>query len=130
MAGSDGDLASLLQKQQRNLNCLRDPDRTTRKRALSRMVKAFVDGNGAGYSVNVLDMFFVEHLRDGLIRVISDQVEKNRDMALSLLGYFSSKIVKDSFKLLQALLPVLQERIGSAPFGSPLKKYDLCWWRC
>ena len=43
-AASEGpDVEALRQKHQRDVNCLSDPDRSTRKRALTKLTKALLD---------------------------------------------------------------------------------------
>jgi hypothetical protein len=96
----DHDLQHLRQRLQRDVNCLRDPDRMTRRRALGTLrscllpgddqrVKAKVKvkpGNGssqASVGVNELSLrkFLVETLLSPLIELLSDPVEKCRELS-------------------------------------------------
>ena len=78
----------VLQKWQRDLNCVGDADRSTRQRALSRFDDAL--GTGRGASADLLvpgarSRLVAEGLLAALLLRLSDPVEKNRELALHIL---------------------------------------------
>ena len=64
----------------RDLNCLADDNRQTRKRALTKLAAL----PGAGHAPETLVPVWVEQLRAPVLRLFADPVEKNRELALSL----------------------------------------------
>jgi hypothetical protein len=78
----------LLQKWQRDLNCLGDADRSTRQRALSRFDDALGTGRGAAADLlmpGARSRLVGEGLLAALSLRLSDPVEKNRELALRIL---------------------------------------------
>ena len=75
---------AFLQKLQRDVNCLSDENRATRKRALERLRKECV-GQTPSYPADVLQGL-MGFLLKPLIKMLSDPVEKCRELALYLLA--------------------------------------------
>ncbi len=69
---------------QRDVNCLSDENRSTRKRALERLRKATI-GRCPGYDPAQLQSV-CEFLVKPLLRIFSDPVEKCRELSISLLA--------------------------------------------
>ena len=65
---------------QRDLNCLADDNRQTRKRALTNLSKLA----GAGHPPEKLAPLWTETLRAPVLRLFADPVEKNRELAITL----------------------------------------------
>ena len=65
---------------QRDLNCLGDDNRQTRKRALTNLSKL----PGAGHPPDKLAVLWQETLRAPVLRLFADPVEKNRELAITL----------------------------------------------
>ena len=78
---SDG-LPAPLAGMQRDINCLSDPDRSTRKRGLESIKKALLGGKQLPEDIA---SSCLELLHRPLIKLMEDAVEKNRELALQLL---------------------------------------------
>ena len=72
------------QKLQRDVNCLSDDNRTTRRRALDRLRRETV-GRSPAHSLEVLQGL-MEFLVKPLLKVLSDPVEKCRELAVGILA--------------------------------------------
>ena len=64
----------------RDLNCLADENRQTRKRALTKLGTL----PSAGHSSEQLAPLWADALRTPLLRLFADPVEKNRELAITL----------------------------------------------
>lgn len=73
-----------VQKLQRNVNCLSDENRATRKRALERLRKESL-GHTPPYPPSLLQGLMGFMLKP-LLRMLSDPVEKCRELAINLLA--------------------------------------------
>ena len=71
----------VLQKLQRDVNCIGDDNRSTRKRALERLRKETV-GHSPPYSSAQLQGI-LEFLIKPLLKAFSDPVEKCRELAIT-----------------------------------------------
>ena len=67
---------------QRDINCLTDPDRNTRKRGLESIKKVLLGGKQLAEDVA---SSCLELLHRPLMKLMDDPVEKNRELALQLL---------------------------------------------
>jgi dynein assembly factor 5 len=98
---------------QRDLNCLGDDNRQTRKRALTNLSKL----PGAGHPPDKLAVLWQETLRAPVLRLFADPVEKNRELAITLasdlIGAMDDKVAEES---LTHVMPAIVARIG-APVG-------------
>ena len=74
----------VLQKLQRDVNCLSDSNRATRKRALERLHKESV-GHSPPYPPALLQGL-MEFMIKPLLKMISDPVEKCRELAINLIA--------------------------------------------
>ena len=99
-AGDASPLELLTSKSQRNLNCLSDPNRSTRRRALKKFVAEFDAGSGKGPKKSkerkLQAAFFKKELQHRLLPLLSDDIEKCRELALTLLAHFARHVVKDN----------------------------------
>lgn len=72
----------LLQNVARDINCLGDDDRTTRRRGLQKLTAATV---GAGLDPGVLQEIWDAAVRIPVLKLLADPIEKNRELAIALL---------------------------------------------
>ncbi|CAM9903686.1 unnamed protein product, partial [Discosporangium mesarthrocarpum] len=72
-------LSQLRQRLQRDVNCLSDPDRSTRRRALGKLQKLLFQETKL--QEPVLRGFLVRHLAPHLVNALKDPVEKCREVA-------------------------------------------------
>ena len=110
------DAAAQRAKYGRELNCLKDGDRNSRKRALG----VFTDAAGS-----LSPTYVVVDLVPRLLPCLSDAVEKNRELAAVLLIALCNKhsgLVSD---IARHSLPVLGSRIGSFPFPETTEEIRL-----
>eukprot|EP00964_Phaeocystis_antarctica_P091240 scaffold58483_cov66-Phaeocystis_antarctica.AAC.4 len=103
-------IATMLQQFARDFNCLSDQDRKTRQRALQKL-SALADGPQPE-----LDEAWEQALRVPLLKLFSDTVEKNRELAIGLatqlVPVLGPGMLRDS---LPYLLPVLVARLATNP---------------
>ena len=78
------DCEELRQKYQRDLNCLVDPARSTRRRSLQKLKKALVDQPTASEAARA--EFFAVHAQTSLINLFADPVEKCREFAIGIVN--------------------------------------------
>ena len=155
--GEPTELEALRAKNQRNLNCLSDPNRSTRRRALKKFVKEFdADSEKTPKKKKIRRLhaaFFKSELQHRLIPLLSDEIEKCRELALTLLKHFALYVLRDSSattvskedgedkshpeavtsddkepplaSLFFALVPIAESRIGSTPFAEPTEEIRL-----
>lgn len=107
-------------KYARDLNCLADEDRAKRRRALATFTSAF-----AGTLAPPAAAFFLSDLLPALLRVVSDPVEKNREMSLTLITDVLAKNQEIMPTAASLALPVLSERVGVLPFPEPAEEVRL-----
>ncbi|CAM6096313.1 unnamed protein product [Calypogeia fissa] len=107
----------LIQKLQRDLNCLSDPDRSTRRRALERLPKRLLSGDpgeSAAPSPDLLQAAWDGYILRLVGRSLSDPVEKCRELAVQLISSVAKKIPRVEQTVLH-IVPVIAERMGQKP---------------
>ena len=77
-------LIHFLQRLQRDVNCLSDDNRTTRRRALERLRKETILHH-PNYPPSVLQAL-LDFMLKPLLRALSDPTEKCRELAIALLA--------------------------------------------
>jgi hypothetical protein len=77
-------LKQLALKLQRDVNCLSDPDRTTRRRALTKLDKVLVQ---EPQDRALLSAYLVNTLAAPLVQLLSDPVEKCRELGSGTLQW-------------------------------------------
>ncbi|KAK3262763.1 hypothetical protein CYMTET_28396 [Cymbomonas tetramitiformis] len=97
---------------QRDINCLSDNDRNTRKRALDKLNKGMF-GKSAP-SPEVLQEVFCRNVLPPAARLLSDTVEKNRELTVALLRSAAESLT-DVAPLLPLIFPVMVQRLGNVP---------------
>ncbi|GAB5033920.1 heat repeat containing 2 [Nannochloropsis oceanica] len=131
----------------RDVNCMQDPDRMTRRRALNNLSSALVPGGVGGGQSTVLSpspaavcRFVQRNLQGPLLEVIEkDAVEKCRELALKILLAVVELMQQQQQQqqpplgeedtglstITVAFLPVAKRRIGVAPFLEPTEELRL-----
>lgn len=111
---------------QRDINCLSDADRTTRRTALQRLVVRLLKGDAMAPkpSPALLQAVLLGPLLAPVVRLLSDPVEKCREVALELLLAAASQ-VPDVPALLPSLVPALVLRMGLLPVAEPTEEVRL-----
>ena len=95
----------------RDINCLSDDNRQTRKRALTKLGGL----PGAGHSPEVLAAVWSEQLRTPVLRLFADQVEKNRELAITLVTDMLAALPdSDVASSLAHVMPAVTSRLGGA----------------
>ena len=98
----------------RNVNCLSDPDRNTRRRAIAAITQSV---KSVANDTSRLDSVIEQtQLLPPLLNLFHDSVEKNRDLAINLakfiLQHASAQIVQNVMPL---LMVAVTKRIGPKP---------------
>jgi dynein assembly factor 5 len=100
--------ADSLQQYQRDINCLSDADRTTRKRALTKLTAAVQPLNQ-----DTLSALWERSLRAPLLKLLVDPVEKNRELTIALTGIVLKALPMEQFmSSLAHVLPSVVGRVG------------------
>ena len=103
---------------QRDLNCLADPDRSTRKRAVEKLSRVLVDGTDKTLpspSQDVLDAVYVGHLLKPLLRLMNDEVERCRETAVAVVTACNAKVTNVAATL-PYVVPAVEGRLaGNEP---------------
>ena len=109
MAASDDAAQSLVA--QRDLNCLADDNRQTRKRALTKLGAL----PSAGHAPEVLAPVWSELLRTPITKLFADPVEKNRELAITLTSDLFA-VVPDAtiVESLALVVPAAVARVGGS----------------
>ena len=122
-------LDDLTQKQQRNINCLTDPNRSTRRRALGKFLKVFNEKPKKNVR-QVHATFFIQSLRSPLLACLCDEVEKCRELSTTLFTHFITNVLTEDsdqpaiVALFTSIVPILKERVGTIPFTEPTEEIN------
>ncbi|XP_002970051.2 dynein assembly factor 5, axonemal isoform X2 [Selaginella moellendorffii] len=103
--------ADFVQTIQRDLNCLSDPDRNTRRKALERLDKLLVIESR---SPAMLQIVWDETILKLVVRNLHDPVERCREAAVNMI----SRVVKLLAEVEQTtflMVPAIAERTGQLP---------------
>ncbi|KAK3735234.1 hypothetical protein QZH41_008428, partial [Actinostola sp. cb2023] len=99
----------LLQAIQRDINCLSDPNRTTRRRALDKIKKDVLQRKPL-LSPEVVQKL-LEELVKPLLKLFSDPTEKCRELAVQIVTEFYKRVV-DMTVFLPYIIPTITQRLG------------------
>ena len=113
----------VVQKLQRDLNCLLDENRATRRRALDHLRKELVTGKPTRHSPEAAQAL-MEVVLKPLLRLFSDQVEGCREQAVAMVTDLSS-IVPDISPSLPLIMPVVVARLGTQEITEPSEELRL-----
>ena len=82
----------IVPKIQRDLNCLADPDRQTRRKGLLRLKGVVLEGKSgkpsSAYPREVLASLFTQHLQGPLLKLFADASENCRESSIQLVHTF------------------------------------------
>ena len=100
---------------QRDLNCLSDPDRSTRKRALEKIHKELgtLAKKPADFTPEVAQIS-LEHLHKLLVKCMRDPTEKCRELSVMILAALFP-LVQDPAPFIADAVAGIRERLGSQP---------------
>jgi len=101
-----------LQQYQRDVNCLSDADRTTRKRALAKLATTVA---ALASDAEALTALWERLLRAPLLRLLADPVEKNRELAIALTAsVLAALLAEPLLASLPHVVPTVVARVGPA----------------
>ncbi|CAH3109869.1 unnamed protein product [Porites lobata] len=115
-------LEALLQSLQRDINCLADDNRGTRKRALEKISKE-VFSKKSKLSASVMKTVFEEILKP-VLKLFSDPTEKCRELSLQMVTEFAKQVV-DMSQFLPYVIPAVVQRLGQPELVEPCEEIRL-----
>ncbi|XP_074630792.1 dynein axonemal assembly factor 5-like [Acropora palmata] len=115
-------LEALLQSLQRDINCLSDENRGTRKRALEKIRKE-VFSRKPHFPAALLQVAFTEILKPAL-KLFADPTEKCRELSVQLVSEFA-KQVTDLSQFLPYIIPTIVQRLGQPELVEPCEELRL-----
>jgi dynein assembly factor 5 len=99
----------------RDINCLSEADRITRKKAAERLQKSLL--SGAKVKQEFVVRLFLEELHKPLVRMLGDQAEKCRELSLAMMPQFVDMLeMADLENIMPLLLAGLLGRLRVIPF--------------
>jgi hypothetical protein len=98
---------------QRDINCLVDEDRNLRRRGLDNLNKGLFKSENS--EQDVLQLFRRALLRN-LLKVLSDKVEKNRELSIQILSKFFEHVKNIDNDLVNSILREIASRLRETPF--------------
>lgn len=114
--------AEITQRISRHINSLNDPDRTTRKKGLEGIKKELFSQS---HDQKVVFITYKENqLQPSLIKLISDPVEKCRELAIALIENYVDT-TNDVETVLPAIVPCLIARLGQIELVEPSEELRL-----
>jgi dynein assembly factor 5 len=116
-AADEAAYSMLAMKLQRDVNCLADPERSVRRRAMDKLSRA-LQAEAASASPAVLAKLCADNLQHPLLASASqDSVEKCREKALTLLLFLAEKrALALSAPVLAELVALASSRLGKLPY--------------
>ncbi|KAM6957240.1 dynein axonemal assembly factor 5 [Aplochiton taeniatus] len=112
--------AEVLRALGRQLNCLNEDNKSTRKRALETIKKETID---KGLSSSVLQEVFSSLLKS-LLKCLSDPMERCRETAILMIGEFI-RCVPQPEQSLPYLIPCFAQRLGGKEILEPAEELRL-----
>ncbi|KAK2567034.1 Dynein axonemal assembly factor 5 [Acropora cervicornis] len=107
---------------QRDINCLSDENRGTRKRALEKIRKE-VFSRKPHFPAALLQVAFTEILKPAL-KLFADPTEKCRELSVQLVSEFA-KQVTDLSQFLPYIIPTIVQRLGQPELVEPCEELRL-----
>eukprot|EP00742_Colponemidia_sp_Colp-10_P006952 GILJ01007461.1.p1 GENE.GILJ01007461.1~~GILJ01007461.1.p1 ORF type:complete len:843 (-),score=129.06 GILJ01007461.1:37-2523(-) len=111
-----------VQKYQRNINSLTDPDRSTRLRGLQALQKEFFGGNSV--TPDMLHDLFKNAFGKPLLRLFADPVEKIRETSVNFVISLVNTLGDPSSEL-SLIVPSISSRLNVLPFPEPAEEIRL-----
>ncbi|PVD38342.1 hypothetical protein C0Q70_00954 [Pomacea canaliculata] len=109
MAGVEENSSAVLQGIARHVNCLKEDNRNTRKRALED-IKKDTQGRNPAFEASELQLVFSELLKP-LLKGFSDPVEKCRELSIGIVQWFLENVPCPE-ESLSYVFPILVQRLG------------------
>ena len=104
--------AELVATHQRDLNCLSDENRQTRKRALTKLGALPT----AGHAPEILAEVWGNALQAPTLKLFADQVEKNRELAITLAADMLAVLPNEAvLAALPHVVPAVAARLQAVP---------------
>lgn len=116
------EISDVLQNINRHVNCLGEENRNTRKRAIEG-IKKEIFGRKPCVEGIVLQGVLSEIVKS-LLKLLSDPVEKCRELTVSLLSQFLEKI-PEAHEFLPFVIPVITQRLGQPELIEPSEELRL-----
>jgi len=103
----------LVTKHKRDINCLNDEDKNTRKRGIIKLNRELFKSE-----VDKEDYFefYSKELKKPLLRTVEDQVEKCRELSLEIITKFVENLGDKMKEEVNFIIPVLLSRINNIPY--------------
>ncbi|KAF1335701.1 hypothetical protein FI667_g1163, partial [Globisporangium splendens] len=122
----EAQLSMLAMKLQRDINCILDPDRAVRRRALDKLQRALTNDAPTTPPI-VLQTLCSVNMKAALLACAGqDAVEKCREKALTLLLFFAERNAMElSEAMLKDLVALLSARMGKLPYPEPTEEIRL-----
>mmetsp|Transcript_16748 Transcript_16748/g.46804 ORF Transcript_16748/g.46804 Transcript_16748/m.46804 type:complete len:975 (+) Transcript_16748:187-3111(+) len=111
---------------QRDINCLSDPEKGTRRRALEKLHVTLIKGapSSPAPSPGMLQAVVCGPLLAPMVNLLADPMEKVRELDVQLWAAVLGRL-QDTIPLLPALVPALHRRMGSLPVEEPSEEVRL-----
>lgn len=109
MAGVEENSSAVLQGIARHVNCLKEDNRNTRKRALED-IKKDTQGRNPAFEASELQLVFSELLKP-LLKGFSDPAEKCRELSIGIVQWFLENVPCPE-ESLSYVFPILVQRLG------------------
>lgn len=121
-----GQYNGLAMKLQRDVNCVSDPERSVRRRALDKLQRV-LNSEAQSVPVVVLQTLFRTNLKAALLTCAGqDAVEKCREKALTILLFFAEHHAMElSQSMTKDLVALLSARLGKLPYPEPTEEIRL-----
>jgi len=114
-----------LQSIRRDINCLSDRDRNTRKGAVQRLEKTFV--TAARTPRDILNRAFVQEVHKPVFVLFGDATEKARELSLEFVGKVLPLLGEvDLNNVLPVLLAALVQRLNKLPWPEQSEVIRVC----
>jgi len=98
---------------QRDINCLLDEDRNLRRKGLNSLVQGLFKNENSDQDIHNL---FKKTLLKSLLKVISDKVEKHREISIQILDKFFERVPNIDGDLVNSILKEITMRLRDNPF--------------
>lgn len=107
---------SIVTTLRRDLNCLADSDRSTRRRALERLQKLLLQGERNHSSTYVADLQVAwdDTILKNILKALNDSVEKCRELSILIINGVVNRIQKVD-ETVALVIPVIAQRMGHLP---------------
>ncbi|XP_057853693.2 uncharacterized protein LOC131063777 isoform X2 [Cryptomeria japonica] len=110
------DSQSIVTALRRDLNCLADSDRSTRRRALERLQKQLLQGeiNHSSTYVADLQVAWDDTILKNILKALNDSVEKCRELSILIINGVVCRIQQVD-ETVALVIPLIAQRMGHLP---------------